>query len=600
MTRRADRQRGYPYANRTAQYQTHGTMDAVSDQFPLYRPELERDACGIALVADALGRPSHETVERGLLALNRLSHRGATGGGTHAIDGAGILTDIPWALLEATSDGRAIAPSPDRVRALATLFLPRDAVREAQQLIDRVVRAAGWEPNVWRQVPVRTDVLAGDARASEPAIYHLVLSTSAAAEQPDLSLLRIRVRLLHETAAAGLRGVAVASISRRTVVYKALVEPKDLPGYFPDLADARFVSGVALAHQRFSTNTLARWDLSQPFHFIAHNGEINTISGNRQWMRARQLDEAALPGWSREAGALIPTTGSDSESLDAAVALLCANGLDLPLAMTRLVPPAWEKDPELTPDEAAFYECQAAVSEPWDGPASLAFSDGRVSGVRLDRNGFRPARFILTRDQYLLAGSETGLFDLEERDILKQGRLGPGQMIFVDREANTIQHGHEISRAFASARPYRLWVRRLVRHFSEETHALPALPAQAAGPASQGGEADQQRDLIIDQRLFGVGIVEHGVQPGPPRIVHEVWIHFESDRTARKPLQQLPRAEAQVNGRPAHFAQHVLKVEVLDCPSQGIAAPAQLPRRIVTVEERFGSHGSHPRANRKR
>jgi len=218
-------------------------------------------------------------------------------------------------------------------------------------------------------------------------------------------------------------------------------------------------------------------------------------------MRARQLDEAALPGWSREAGALIPTTGSDSESLDAAVALLCANGLDLPLAMTRLVPPAWEKDPELTPDEAAFYECQAAVSEPWDGPASLAFSDGRVSGVRLDRNGFRPARFILTRDQHLLAGSETGLFDLDERDILKQGRLGPGQMIVVDREANTIQHGHEISRAFASARPYRLWVRRLVRHFAEETLALPALPAPAAG---QSDQADQPRDLIIDQRLFGV------------------------------------------------------------------------------------------------
>jgi glutamate synthase (ferredoxin) len=473
-------------------------MDAVSDQFPLYRPELERDACGIALVADALGRASHETVERGLLALNRLSHRGATGGGTHAIDGAGILTDIPWTLLDSTGSSNKNAASLDRVRALATLFLPRDAVRETQHLIDRVVRAAGWEPDLWRQVPVRADVLAADAKASEPAIYHLVLSTHASAEQPDLSLLRIRVRLLHETAAAGLRGVAVASISRRTVVYKALVEPKDLPVYFPDLADARFVSAVALAHQRFSTNTLARWDLSQPFHYIAHNGEINTISGNRQWMRARQLDEAALPGWSKEAGALVRATGSDSESLDDAVALLCANGLDLPLAMTRLVPPAWEKDPELTPDEAAFYECQAAVSEPWDGPASLAFSDGRVSGVRLDRNGFRPARFILTRDQHLLAGSETGLFDLEERDILKQGRLGPGQMVFVDREAHTIQHGNEISRAFASARPYRLWVRRLVRHFHEETLAL---RPYAGSPSDQDKE---QRELIVDQRLFGM------------------------------------------------------------------------------------------------
>jgi glutamate synthase (ferredoxin) len=469
-------------------------MDAVSDQFPLYRPSLERDACGIALVADALGRASHDTVARGLLALNRLSHRGATGGGTHAIDGAGILTDIPWTLLE--RERSAASAAPDRVRALAMLFLPPDAVREAHALIDRVVRAAGWEPELWRQVPVRTDVLAADARASEPAIYHLVLSAPAAAEQPDLSLLRIRVRLLHESAAAGLRGVAVASISRRTVVYKALVEPKDLPVYFPDLADRRFVSAVALAHQRFSTNTLARWDLSQPFHVIAHNGEINTISGNRQWMRARQLDEAALPGWSREAGALIPTGGSDSESLDAAVGLLCANGLDLPLAMTRLVPPAWEKDPELTPDETAFYECQAAVSEPWDGPASLAFSDGRVSGVRLDRNGFRPARFMLTRDQHLLAGSETGLFDLDERDILKQGRLGPGQMVFVDRETHIIQHGQEVSRAQAHARPYRLWVRRLVRHFQEETLAL---------RPHVGGQADSdQRELIVDQRLFGM------------------------------------------------------------------------------------------------
>jgi glutamate synthase (ferredoxin) len=468
-------------------------MDVVSDQFPLYRPELERDACGIALVADALGRPSHDTVQRGLLALNRLSHRGATGGGTHAIDGAGILTDIPWTLLE--HDG---AITPERVRALAMLLLPRDAVKEARTLIDRVVRAAGWEPEVWRPVPVRGDVLAAEARASEPSMWQLILSAPASAEQPDLSLLRIRVRLLHETAAAGLRGVAVASISRRTVVYKALVEPKTLPVYFPDLADARFVSAVALAHQRFSTNTLARWDLSQPFHFIAHNGEINTISGNRQWMRARQLDEAALPGWSKEAGALIPTGGSDSESLDAAVGLLCANGLDLPLAMTRLVPPAWEKDRELTPDEIAFYECQAAVSEPWDGPASLAFSDGRVSGVRLDRNGFRPARFILTRDQQLLAGSETGLFDLDERDILKQGRLGPGQMVCVDRETQTIQHGREIIRAQAHARPYRLWVRRLVRHFHEETLAL-----SVHHPSQLDADRDQ-RELIVDQRLFGM------------------------------------------------------------------------------------------------
>ncbi len=467
-------------STRTDEKVTPMTVD--SQRYPLYRPELEHDACGIVLAADVYGRASHALVARALVALSRLTHRGADGGDTGVVDGAGLLTAIPW---------RLIAPDlrVSGSRAVGMFLVPAPAREAARTLIERHARDLGWIPATWRSVPTCADALDARSRATVPAYEQLVLVSVRSHAAADVDLLRLRVRILHDAARAGLTGFAVASLSQRTIVYKGLVSPPHLPVFFPDLRDARFSSAMAVAHQRFSTNTLARWDLAQPFHLIAHNGEINTISGNRQWMRARQRDERALAGWSGEAGELVPTSGSDSESLDAALGTLVASGVDLPLALTRLVPPAWEQDPHLTDEERAFYACQAAVSEPWDGPAALAFSDGRASGFCLDRNGFRPTRYVETRDGQVYAGSESGLFDPAPGDILCHGRLGPGQMIVIDHEAQTIRRGDDVRRALAEARPYGQFAARIAT----------AVPARASVPF-----AGSPAELLPLQHLFGV------------------------------------------------------------------------------------------------
>jgi glutamate synthase (ferredoxin) len=447
-------------------YHAHTVRDSCP---PLYRPELERDACGVGLVADARGRRSHAIVERALDALGRLAHRGAA---VEACpDGAGILTQIPWTFFARELPARTARDGDTRM--VGMFFWPSGAKTVIVPAIERAIVAAGWRSIRWRPVPVDDDVLDPIARASRPEIWQAIGIADGSLTDADARLHRARLRIERYASRLRLTGFSVVSLSTSTVVYKGLVTPDQLPGFYKDLRSRSFESALAIVHQRFSTNTAPEWRLAQPFRMLAHNGEINTIQGNRIWMRARARDRRCLGPCAGER--ILDETGSDSQSLDEAVEILRHAGFSLPHAISRLVPPAWEQDAELPPDVAAFYGYQACFSEPWDGPAAIAFTDGRVAGAALDRNGFRPLRYIRTADHQLLLGSEAGIFDVAEPDVFSRGRVGPGGMIAVDTACGTIRETAAIRAALAKQRPYaRLLARVVVK--ADRPPRLPARP----------------------------------------------------------------------------------------------------------------------------
>src|SRR5262245_1847262 len=441
--------------------------------------------CGISLVADARGRRSHELVRQALSSLVRLTHRGAPSE-TASIDGAGILTQIPWEVF--ADDLPAAFSVPGVPRALGMFFLPRHHGTELKRTIEHALARAGFGTCHWRVVPVCLNAFAPSRRRQMPSIVQVAALGDGTVTDADAALYRARIRI--ETAAAGRdgwSGFAVVSLSTRTVVYKGLLTPSELPTFFPDLRDPAFRSSIAIAHQRFSTNTVAQWSLAQPFGVLAHNGEISTIAGNRRSMGAR-LRAARIPTL---LGTAADGCASDSSSLDAAVRALCSAGLSVPHALARLIPPAWEDDAALDPAVAAFYEHQARFSEPWDGPAAIAFTDGDVAGALLDRNGFRPARYVRTRDGGVFLGSEAGIFDVPERDVLERGRLAPGGLLIVDTRTGDVLETAAARRHLASARPYRTLV------------AAGLVAADALGPVQTGGRPVDAASLRRAQVRFG-------------------------------------------------------------------------------------------------
>src|SRR3954469_20704589 len=414
------------------------------------------DACGVGFIADVHGRAGHDVVAHGLAALRRLTHRGAPAA-LGAVDGCGVLTAIPWTLLERGMGGRVPTT---RTRALAMLFAhPADRIR-AMAIVDRELRAAGARFVEFRRVPSDRGAVLAAQRDSTPAVVQAVAGFDESRAIVDAALYRARLRVERGAAAEGVR-LTIVSLSTRTVVYKALVTPDALDRFYPDLARAQFASSFITFHQRFSTNTSADWALAQPFRTLAHNGEINTIAGNRLWMRARAADETALPGFQHDGP--MSLAGSDSRSLDDAIELLRHHGYSLAHAVSRLVPPAWERDRDMPPDVRSFYEFQSLLSEPWDGPSALVFADGRYVGAALDRNGFRPARIVSTAAGLIAVASEVGVLRADEHDIVNRGRLGPGDMILVDSERGTVSGTSEIRRRLAFRHRYRTLVAAALR-----------------------------------------------------------------------------------------------------------------------------------------
>jgi glutamate synthase (NADPH/NADH) large chain len=422
----------------------------------LYNSEFEHDACGVALVATMRGSAGHDIIDHGLTALRNLEHRGATGADPLVGDGAGILTQIPDAFLREVVDFEL----PSRgCYAAGIAFLPVDEDERvaAVATISTIAAQEGLKVLGWRDVPVAADLVGDAARACMPFFSQLFV-TASAGRAVGLGLERLafclRKRAEHEAC------VYFPSLSARTMVYKGMLTTDQLELFFPDLSDHRFVTELALVHSRFSTNTFPSWPLAHPYRLIAHNGEINTVKGNRNWMHAResQLVSDVIPGDLKRLFPICSEGGSDSATFDEVLELLHLGGRSLPHAVLMMIPEAWENHQEMDPARRAFYEFHATFMEPWDGPACVTFTDGTVIGAVLDRNGLRPGRYWVTDDGLVVLASETGVLDLEPGRVVRKGRLQPGRMFLVDTEHGRIVSDDEVKSSLAAQNPYEDWL----------------------------------------------------------------------------------------------------------------------------------------------
>ncbi|WP_229075785.1 glutamate synthase large subunit [Actinoplanes sp. DH11] len=437
----------------------------------MYDPAYERDACGVAFVADIHGRRSHDVVAKGLSALIRLDHRGARGAEQNTGDGAGIMIQVPDAFYRAVA-GFELPPA--GAYAAGLVFLPADPddAARAIKIFEKYVLVEGGEVLGWRDVPVDPSDLGATAEDARPAIRQVFLAASRLTGSPagrageqlsgielDRVAFCIRKQAERETSQRGI-ALYFPSLSSRTVTYKGMLTPEQLPEFFPDLTDERVDSAIALVHSRFSTNTFPSWPLAHPYRLIAHNGEINTIRGNKNWMAAREalLSSPNLPGNIKRLFPINSPEASDSASFDEVLELLHLAGRSLPHSVLMMIPEAWENDPDMDPARRAFYRFHASLMEPWDGPAAVAFTDGTVIGAVLDRNGLRPGRWWHTADGLVVLGSEAGVIDFEPGQVVAKGRLQPGKMFLVDTEAGRIVHDAEIKAELAAAEPYADWL----------------------------------------------------------------------------------------------------------------------------------------------
>jgi glutamate synthase (NADPH) large chain len=436
----------------------------------LYDPAHEKDNCGVALVADFSGDRSHRIVQDGITALIRMSHRSANGPEENTGDGAGILIALPHSFMRkvAKEDAGIDLPEPGRY-GVGMLFLPRgeDARRHCRETVERFVAAHGQEVLGWRRVPSDNSSLGKGARKGEPVVEQVFLGAADdfAGDSFERKLYLIRKQIVHHLREAGSEVSELysdCSFSSRIIVYKGQLTPEQLPDYYPDLRDPDMVSHVALVHARFSTNTFPSWGRAQPMRYLCHNGEINTLQGNINWMKARQgLLKSAHFGESIDKLFPIVDEGtSDSGVLDNVLELLVSAGREIPEAVMMLVPEAWENDDRMSATQRAFYQYNASLMEPWDGPAAVLFTDGRWAGAVLDRNGLRPCRYWITRSGTVVLSSEVGVLDIPPEEIREKGRLQPGRMFLLDFEAGRIIEDEEIKEAAARARPYGDWLER--------------------------------------------------------------------------------------------------------------------------------------------
>ncbi len=432
----------------------------------LYDPRQERDACGVGFVAHIKGKKSHDMVSQGLQILENLTHRGATGADPLAGDGAGILLQIPDAFFRKQSASLGLLLPEAGSYGVGMLFLPRDAGQRAacEQIVAEKIAAEGQRLLGWRDVPVDSRILGESVKLVEPIVRQVFIAQGENCKDADAferKLFVIRKTAEHAVSGKfGSCGFYISSMSARTIVYKGMLLADQVGKYYADLRDPSLVSALALVHQRFSTNTFPTWNLAHPFRMIAHNGEINTVRGNVNWMTARHaaMSSQLLGEDLEKLWPLIVNGQSDSACFDNALELLVAGGYSLPHAMMLLIPEAWAGNPLMDEERRAFYEYHAALMEPWDGPAAVAFTDGRMIGATLDRNGLRPARYLITDDDVVLLASEMGVLNIPQNKVVKKWRLQPGKMFLIDMEAGRIIDDAELKKQLSTAKPYRQWI----------------------------------------------------------------------------------------------------------------------------------------------
>ena len=439
----------------------------------LYDPFYEHDACGVGFIAHMKGRKSHDLIDRAIEILINLTHRGACGCDDNTGDGAGIMLQTPDKFFRRVMAERGVKlPAASRY-GVGMVFLPPGAKERGQcvQIIDMVVAREGGRVLGWRDVPTDNSMIGWVARAKEPHTAQVFIGgfdrkmDTAAIERRLYVIRRAADREIRESSIRNREYFYWVTVSSRTIVYKGLLLAPQIKRYYPDLADPDFESALCLVHQRYSTNTFPSWELAHPFRFLCHNGEINTLRGNINWMKAREeLFRSPLFGDDiKKLSPVIREGVSDSAAFDNALELLVATGRSLPHAVMMMIPEAWERHDAMTPEKRAFYEYHASLMEPWDGPASIAFSDGQVVGAVLDRNGLRPSRYWVTKDDLVIMASETGVLEVAPEDILLKGRLQPGRMFLVDLEEGRIIPDEEIKAQMAARQPYAEWIKENLR-----------------------------------------------------------------------------------------------------------------------------------------
>ncbi len=480
--------------------QSASTGAVPGQAYPLYAPKFEHDACGIGFVANVTGSREHRVLNYALEALANLAHRGAMDADAETSDGVGIMTQLPYRLLNGWLAEQGLPPVAGQSLAVGIVFLPWDneAAAQAREIMRDALERRRASVLGWREVPVNAEMLGAAARRTCPRIEQvLVLRPDATTPEAFERLLYLaRKESEARLTAAGFSEVYIASLSGRTLVYKGLLTAANLPHFYLDLLDPRYETALALFHQRYSTNTFPSWRLAQPMRLLAHNGEINTVQGNRNWMATREASSLANH-WGAEADWLRPIIeplGSDSTSLDNALELLVRSGRSLLHALTLLAPEAWEGRSDLTPAIRSFFQAQAPLMEPWDGPAALVFSDGSLAGAALDRNGLRPLRYVVTADGLVVLGSEVGIVRLDEQQIIAKGRLGPGHVFAVDTARGLVLENRQIKEELADLQPYAAWV---------ERHLVPVTAPAHAENSREAAYLAVPDDLLEQQALFG-------------------------------------------------------------------------------------------------
>ncbi|MBX3305336.1 MAG: glutamate synthase large subunit [Nitrospira sp.] len=432
----------------------------------LYDPQHEKDSCGIGFVVNIKGKKSHDIVRKGLQVLENLTHRGAQGADAHTGDGAGILLQIPHAFLKRVAGDTGVVLPEVGEYGVGQLFLPptTDSRRLCEKVFTEIIAEEGLRLLGWRDVPVKSDQIGALARTTEPFMRQVFIARDAFNEtqfERKLYVVRKRVeKAVAESAIQGREHFYVSSLSANTIVYKGLLLPHQMAAYYQDLTDERMVSALALVHSRFSTNTFPTWPRAHPYRYVCHNGEINTLKGNVNWMKARQgrLHSELFGKDMEKLFPIVSEDQSDSACLDNALEFLLLGGRSLPHAMMMLIPEPWVANPQMDLDRRGFYQYHAAMMEPWDGPAAVCFTDGKLIGATLDRNGLRPCRYHVTTDGLVVLASEAGVLPADAKEIRMKGRLQPGRMFLVDTVQGRIIDDEEIKAGIVGRKPYRSWV----------------------------------------------------------------------------------------------------------------------------------------------
>ncbi|MGD8748545.1 MAG: glutamate synthase central domain-containing protein, partial [Balneolaceae bacterium] len=479
----------------------------------LYQSRHEHDACGIGFVVNIRGKQTHKIVEQALTVLTNLDHRGATGSESDTGDGAGILLQIPHKFLEKSCNGLSIDLPRRGYYGVGMIFLPPDRENRlpCEKVVEQIVKEEGQEVLGWRKVPTDNFYLGDSAIDAEPSVRQLIIGRSPDIKtellfERKLYVIRRRItKAIEESSLTDKEYFYIPSLSSRTIVYKGMLTPTQLGHFYPDLSDPKMESALALVHSRFSTNTFPSWKLAHPYRYLIHNGEINTLRGNQNAMHAREAQLATeLFGEDLEKlKPIIQEDGSDSAKFDNCLEFLMLSGRSLPQAMMMMIPEPWERHENMDDEMRAFYEYHSCLMEPWDGPASIAFTDGKIVGSTLDRNGLRPSRYYITSDDTVVLSSEVGVLDIPPEDIIHKNRLQPGRMLLIDTEEERIISDEEIKHKIAREHPYREWLDDNLVDFHD-------LPYEFRDELNLDHD-----DIIHRQKAFGYTYEDLNINVGP-------------------------------------------------------------------------------------